>query len=233
MKRLQLREAVKYTGMPRTTIKSRRDTLRENPEHPDRKHLHPTNARYQKLVESGKNVQWELDVEILDRWKQEWRQRKAKTSPDSSAGRPTAVPPTIPEQGGGVVDLLREELKTRKQELDEERQFFREQLEKERTAFQDLNTEHRQQLSELNREIRVLSVENKELKMLTTGIAYGATAGSNSVEQGSVPNASVPPKKPRWTQVIDLQPDPRRTLLTVLSTLGICLGLLAAAQLAL
>lgn len=233
MERYQLREAVQYTGIPRGTIKSRRETLRDDPKHPDRKYLYPSDAEYKKLVAADKDVQWELDVEILDRWKKERLKKKAqrkKTNSKTISTTPNPEPHKQEFESGGVIELLRDELKNRKGELDNERDFFREQLKEERQAYRDAADQHRLQLGELSREIRTLSVENKELRMLTEGVVFGANAASSNWKDEV---GESQPKRSTAT-VINVDSNRRRTVLVaVLSGLGICLGFVVTVQLVL
>ncbi len=224
--RYQLREAVEYTGMPRGTLKSRRDALRDDPKSPDRKFLHPSDKKYRELTSANKDIQWELDAEILDRWMTEWRKKKSKKQTKRNP-QPQQIEesPTRNSESGGLVELLREELQTRKKELDDEREHSRASLEKEREFSRSLEREHRQELQSLNQHVTQLSIENRELQMLTKGVVYGSRATNGG-------EATVEPEPTRTrTTVINVDSDRRKSVLVaVLGTLGLALGLFAAVQ---
>ena len=197
------------------------------PSSPDRKFLHPSDKQYRELTNAGKDIQWELDAEILDRWVTEWREKRSKkkakrvTEPVQAEESPKQT-----NENGGLVELLREELQTRKKELDDEREHSRASLEKEREFSRSLEREHRQELQSLNQHVTQLSIENRELKMLTEGVVYGARAASGGDE-----GTEREPTRTRAT-VVDVSPNSRRQVMTiVVGTLSSCLVLVAIAQL--
>lgn len=125
---LTVKEAVERTGLSDSAIRRVIHPILKADSHADRHFIEPTVADAQAMRLKGENFAWRISVELLDREMQE-RAKKAKPESKSTAGGSTGN-----DYLQTTIEMLRNELQIKNQQIESQAQLLRDFSERVREA---------------------------------------------------------------------------------------------------
>jgi hypothetical protein len=174
---LTVKEAANLTGKSPSSIRRIIYPILENPKHPDRHSIEPSDKEAKALRLKGENFPWKLSEELIHKEISEGRGKRGATtktiSPDRGAG--SAV----------VIEMLQRELEIKNKQIETQNELLK-------------------GLSERLREGNILMGTLQQQLALTDGKprskpdAVDANESSSFEEEGSQSNQKSHPKKTHW-----------------------------------
>lgn len=176
---LSVKEARKLTGKSESTIKRLIREITGDPDHPDRSLVLPSRDEVEKRRAAGDTYTWRIDTKLLlSRYPQESDSEQGSENVEKAT--------TTAGSNGGIIDLLREQLQSKDQQL--------------RTLETQLDRKD-DQIAKLNDRMRESNVLMQELqKRLAIGPPVDQvqnTPASTKIDTRVRRSARVPSDKPR------------------------------------